>query len=40
MRNKRSVEIMRCLPQAFGPNSSLVAFDAFGDRLFFTSKKK
>ena len=40
MRNKRSVEIMRCLSQAFGSASTLVAFDAFGDLLFFNSKKK
>ncbi len=48
MRNRRSVEIMRCLSQAFGPTASFVAFDALatpvptacGDRLFFNSKKK
>ena len=28
------------LRKAFGPNSSWVAFDAFGDLLFFNSKKK
>ena len=26
--------------KAFGPKASLVAFDAFGDLLFFNSKKK
>ena len=48
MRNKRSVEIMHCSSQAFGPTASFVAFDAlatpvptaWGDRLFFNSKKK
>ena len=41
MRNRRySVEIMRCLSQAFGSASAWVASDAFGDRLFFNSKKK
>ena len=40
MRNRRSVEIMRCLSQAFGSASTFVAFDAFGDLLFFNSKKK
>ncbi len=48
MRNRHSVEIMRCLSQAFGPTASFVAFDALatpvptacGDFLFFNSKKK
>ena len=48
MRNRRSIALRRCLSQAFGPNSSLVAFDALatpvptacGDLLFFNSKKK
>ena len=42
MRNEEQtyVRVMGCLSQAFGPNSSFVAFDAFGDRLFFNSKKK
>ena len=31
---------MRCLSQAFGLTASFVAFDAFGDFLFFNSKKK
>ena len=48
MKNRRSVEIMRCLSQAFDSASLWVAFDALatpvptacGDRLFFNSKKK
>ena len=32
--------IMRCSSQAFGSASTWVAFDAFGDLLFFNSKKK
>ena len=48
MRNRRSVEIMCCLSQAFGSASTFVAFDALatpvptacGDFLFFNSKKK
>ena len=48
MGNRRSVEIMRCLSQAFGSVSLWVASDALatpvptacGDRLFFNSKKK
>ena len=40
MGNRRSVEIMRCLSQAFGSASLWVASDAFGDRLFFNSKKR
>ena len=40
MRNRRSIEIMPCLSQAFGSQASFVAFDAFGDFLFFNSKKK
>ena len=40
MRNRRSVEIMRCSSQAFGSASMWVAFDAFGDLLFFNRKKK
>ena len=48
MRNRRSVRIMPCLSQAFGPTASFVAFDALatpvptacGDLLFFNSKKK
>ncbi len=40
MRNGRSVALMRCLFQAFGSKASWVAFDAFGDLLFFNSKKK
>ena len=40
MRNRRSIEIMRCLSKAFGSKASFVAFDAFGDFLFFNSKKK
>ena len=48
MGNRRSVALMRCLSQAFGPTASFVAFDALatpvptacGDRLFFNSKKK
>ena len=39
MRNRRSSEIMGCLSQAFGSASVWVAFDAFGDLLFFNSKK-
>ena len=35
-----SVRIMGCLSQAFGSASLWVAFDAFGDLLFFNSKKK
>ncbi len=48
MGNRRSVEIMRCLSQAFGSVSLWVASDALatpvptacGDRLFFNSKKR
>ena len=48
MGNRHYVEIMRCSSQAFGPNSSFVAFDALatpvptacGDLLFFNRKKK
>ncbi len=40
MRNRCSVEIMHCLSQAFGSAFLWVAFDAFGDLLFFNSKKK
>ena len=48
MRNRRSVAFRRCLSKAFGPNSTLVAFNALatpvptacGDFLFFSSKKK
>ena len=48
MRNRRSVEIMCCLSQAFGSASTFVAFDALatpvptacGDFLFFNSKKR
>ena len=40
MRDRRFVEIMRCLSKAFGSVSAWVAFDAFGDLLFFNSKKK
>ena len=40
MRNRRSVEIMPCLSKAFGHAPSIVAFDAFGDFLFFNSKKR
>ena len=34
-----STDIAR-LSKAFGPKASFVAFDAFGDLLFFNSKKK
>ena len=42
MRNGEQtyVRIIRCLSQAFGSASAWVAFDAFGDFLFFNSKKK
>ena len=39
MRNRRSVRIMPCLSQAFGPTALLVAFDAFGNLLFSIEKK-
>ena len=48
MGNRRSVEIMRCLSQAFGSASAWGAFDALatpvptacGDFLFLTAKKR
>ena len=43
MHNPSQAQINTCLAcsfNAFSPSASFVAFDAFGDLLFFNSKKK